>query len=185
MTITDQIRAFMRATGVPVSLDQIMDQLAAGTPRNNIATTLLQRCKVGEMSKTVEDGRLMYALVPGYVHDRGAFKGKQAHDGSAAAESSGSPQRKVKPEAHAKNSKRSVPKPMATSRTPVGRELLDRVELANKTLKALEFAANVASDALDLYCAAVADPHVYVPLKQARDQARKALESYTQGGRDG
>lgn len=66
MSLTSEIFGVLIASGAPTTLDEIMEALPDGADRNTVSTVLVQRKKAGEVIASVEDGKVHYAVAPGY-----------------------------------------------------------------------------------------------------------------------
>lgn len=62
------------------------------------------------------------------------------------------------------------------------RDFLAACETSEKTLKALQFNASTADDALQVYVHSVADPAIYNALKDASDRAHAAVALFSAQG---
>lgn len=128
--------------------------------------SLVQKCcsnarYQGRLTSAIEGGKVVYRLPA-----EGAARTpppKPPKPASARADTSNKP---------------PAPAPVKKA-TPRRRDFLAACESADKTLKALTFAASTADDALQVYLHSVADPAIYDPLKAASDQAHAAVAAFT------
>lgn len=61
-------------------------------------------------------------------------------------------------------------------------DAIEQAEAAESTLKALQFSASVAQDALEAYVRSIGNPAILDPLLAARDRSRQALEAFVAQG---
>jgi len=166
MSLAQQIRDALRDSE-GMTLAQLAD--AIGEDAKRIGMTCSERRTAGEFISRREEGSVVYALNP-----NGAAPKQKAHPPQNAEGKQAVPP----PGARSKK-----PKLQKAAATPKRRDFLAAAETADKTLKALMFAASTADDALQVYLHSVADPFIYGALKQARDHAQAAVAAFTsQGG---
>lgn len=163
MSLTSDIFGVLTDAGAPTSLDEIMEALPDGADRHTVSTMLAQRKRAGEVVASVEDGKVHYAVAPGYdgTKRRGAGKPKPS-----PAQSSDAPPAK---------------KPRALKERK--RDFLAAAEQSQNVLKALQFNRDTARDALELYVTSRVDPSIYVGLQGALNSAQTALDAFVAGGR--
>lgn len=163
MSLTDEIRnAVRKAEGL--NLDQLMEALYEGADRNTVSTIANQRVRGGEFLVAVEEGRRVYRPNPDFVPGKSVPKAEGAVPPAATK---------------AKKPRRDTNRETNTKQTGSRkRDFLAACETAEKTLKALKFAADTAADALEVYVHSVADPAIYGALKASRDQSRAALDAF-------
>lgn len=61
MNFTDHIRKALKTAGIPLNLDQVMEQMPVGADRNTVSALLSQRTRAGEFARSMEDRTVCYA----------------------------------------------------------------------------------------------------------------------------
>lgn len=141
--------------------------------------SLVQKCcsnarYEGRLTSAIEGGKVVYRL-PAEGTARRATSKPKAHTNQNAHPNQKADGAVSPPVASSKKPKLE----RVTNAVPRRRDFLAACESADKTLKALTFAASTADDALQVYLHSVADPAIYDALKAARDQAHAAVAAFT------